>query len=41
MSNEEKKQATNELTVKYDVDGQEVKLTPSIVQQYIVGAENA
>lgn len=41
MSNEEKKQATNELTVKYDVDGQEVKLTPSIVQQYIVGADNA
>lgn len=27
----------NELTVKYEIDGQEIKLTPSIVQQYIVG----
>lgn len=36
MSNEEKK----ELTVVYEVDGNEVKLTPSIVQNYIVGADN-
>lgn len=28
---------TGELTVKYEVDGQDIKLTPSIVQQYIVG----
>ena len=27
----------NEIMVKYDVDGQEIKLTPQIVQQYIVG----
>lgn len=27
----------NELVVKYEVEGQEIKLTPSIVQQYIVG----
>lgn len=27
----------NELVVKYEIDGQEIKLTPSIVQQYIVG----
>ena len=33
MSNEEKK----ELTVVYEVDGNEIKLTPSIVQNYIVG----
>ena len=30
----------NELVVKYEVDGNEIKLTPSIVQNYIVG-ENA
>lgn len=36
MSNEEKK----ELAVVYEVDGNEVKLTPSIVQNYIVGADN-
>jgi len=28
----------NELAVTYQVDGQEVKLTPSIVQKYIVGS---
>lgn len=33
MSNEEKK----ELAVVYEVDGNEIKLTPSIVQKYIVG----
>lgn len=27
----------NEIVVKYEVDGQDIKLTPSIVQQYIVG----
>lgn len=27
----------SELMVKYEVDGQEVKLTPTIVQQYLVG----
>lgn len=35
MSNEEKK----ELTVVYEVDGNEIKLTPSIVQNYIVGTD--
>lgn len=35
MSNET--QQKNELLVVYEVDGQEVKLTPSIVQKYIVG----
>ena len=33
MSNETK----NELAVVYEVDGNEIKLTPSIVQNYIVG----
>lgn len=38
MSNElvEQKQ---ELTVKFEIDGQEIKLTPKIVQEYIVGTE--
>lgn len=31
--------SNQEIVVKYDVDGQEVKLTPSIVQQYIVGTD--
>lgn len=35
MSNEEKK----ELAVVYEVDGNEIKLTPSIVQNYIVGTK--
>ena len=34
MSNEKEK---NELTVEYEVEGQKIKLTPTIVQQYIVG----
>lgn len=34
MSNEKEK---NELTVEYEAEGQKIKLTPSIVQQYIVG----
>ena len=38
MSNEliEPKQ---ELIVKFDIDGQEIKLTPRIVQEYIVGTD--
>lgn len=38
MSNEnqDKKQ---ELVVKFDIDGNEIKLTPSIVQEYIVGTD--
>lgn len=28
-----------ELTVKFEIDGQEIKLTPKIVQEYIVGTE--
>lgn len=35
MSNTEKK----EIAVVYNVDGNEIKLTPSIVQQYIVGTD--
>lgn len=34
MNNETKKQ---EIVVKYEIDGQEIKLTPSIVQEYIAG----
>ena len=34
--NNEKKQ---ELMVKFDIDGNEIKLTPSIVQEYIVGTD--
>ena len=36
MSNEAKKEKT-ELAVVYEVDGNEIKLSPSIVQKYIVG----
>lgn len=35
MSNE----ASKEITVVYEVDGEQIKLTPSIVQNYIVGAD--
>ena len=35
MNNEEKK----EITVSYKIDDQEIKLTPTIVQQYIVGTD--
>lgn len=35
MSNEPK----NELVVKYEIDGVEIKLTPTIVQQFIVGSD--
>ena len=33
-------QEKNELTVKFEVDGNEIKLTPKSVQEYIVGANN-
>ena len=36
MNNEQK----NELAVTYEADGAQVKLTPSIVQNYIVGDVN-
>ena len=31
--------SNNEIVVKYEVEGQEIKLTPTIVQQYIVGTD--
>lgn len=37
MSNETRNETRNELAVVYEVDGNEIKLTPSIVQNYIVG----
>lgn len=37
MSNQLAQRGNDELTVKFDVDGYEVKLTPKIVQEYIVG----
>jgi phage recombination protein Bet len=41
MSNETKEtKETKELAVVYQIDGNEIKLTPSIVQQYIVGSES-
>lgn len=41
MSNETLAPAVSnqELTVKFEIDGQEIKLTPRIVQEYIVGTE--
>ena len=39
MSNEKQEQA-KELAVKYEVDGEIIKLTPNMVQEYIVGANN-
>lgn len=38
MSNENN-QGRQELMVKFDIDGNEIKLTPSIVQEYIVGTD--
>lgn len=38
MSNIENKEK-QEIMVKYEIDGQEIKLTPSIVQEYIVGTD--
>lgn len=41
MSNTQKPQgAKQELAVIYDIDGEQIKLTPSIVQKYIVGDGN-
>ena len=37
MSNENKEK--QEIMVKYEIDGQEIKLTTSIVQEYIVGTD--
>ncbi len=36
MSNQEEK---NELEVKYDIDGTEIRLTKSMIEKYIVGGE--
>lgn len=38
MNNIENKEK-QEIMVKYDIEGQEIKLTPSIVQEYIVGTD--
>jgi phage recombination protein Bet len=38
MSNEQTQ--TKELVVKYDIDGEIIKLTPNMVQEYIVGTNN-
>lgn len=38
MSSVENKEK-QEIMVKYEIDGQEIKLTPSIVQEYIVGTD--
>ncbi len=38
MSNEAQK-SNQELVVKFEVEGQEIKLTPKIVQEYIVGSD--
>ena len=39
MSNNELIEQKQELTVKFEIDGQEIKLTPRIVQEYIVGTD--
>ena len=39
MSNEVKTQGNKEVAVIYDVDGEQIKLTPKIVQDYIVGTD--
>ena len=39
MSNEVKTQGNKEVAVIYDVDGEQIKLTPKIVQEYIVGTD--
>lgn len=36
---EEKKETKQELAVRYNIDGNEILLTPSIVQNYIVGTK--
>ena len=40
MSNQLIEQPKEELTVKYTIDGNEIKLTPTSVQNYIVGSDN-
>ena len=40
MSEQVKPQVNNELVVKYDIDGHEIKLTQNSVQEYIVGNDN-
>lgn len=35
------KESAKELTVTYQIDGNEIKLTPSIVQNYIVGSNSS
>ena len=39
MNNEVKTQGNKEISVVYDVDGEQIKLTPKIVQDYIVGTD--
>lgn len=39
MNNEQKKSANTEIAVVYEVEGEVIKLTPSIVQNYIVGTD--
>ena len=39
MNNEVKTQGNKEVAVIYDVDGEQIKLTPKIVQDYIVGTD--
>ena len=39
MNNEVKTQGNKEVAVIYDVDGEQIKLTPKIVQEYIVGTD--
>ncbi|MDD7358654.1 MAG: phage recombination protein Bet [Eubacterium coprostanoligenes] len=39
MSNTETKEEKKELTVTFEVDGEKVKLSPAIVQNYIVGKD--
>ena len=39
MNNEVKTQGNKEIAVVYDVDGEQIKLTPKIVQDYIVGTD--
>ena len=39
MSNNEAAEQKQELVVKFDVEGQEIKLSKKIVQEYIVGSD--
>lgn len=40
MNNNTTQQAKGELSVVYEVDGNKIKLTPTIVQDYIVGSDS-